>query len=91
MLLVDWATLVAEEEKVEDAFNYFSSILENWLRLMIGRVNWTLRPWGSIAETCPLSVAYSRRRKFGRSLRSCPWIRHLDLMGSQVLFISLPG
>jgi hypothetical protein len=58
---------------------------------MIERGGWISRPWGSIGGTYPLLVAHSLRRRFGRSLRSCPWIRLLGLMGSLVVFIALPG
>jgi hypothetical protein len=58
---------------------------------MIGRVDWISRPWRSIGGTYPLSVTHSRRRKFGWSLMSCPWIRLLGLMGSRVAFIALLG
>jgi hypothetical protein len=61
----------------------------SWARLTIGRVDRTLRPWGSIGGTCPLSVARSQWRRFGRSLRCCPWIRLLDQTGSRVAFITL--
>jgi hypothetical protein len=70
MLQVEGATLVTEEEKVEATFNYFSSILGTAHPLMIERVDWILRPWGSIGGTYPPLVAHSHRRRFGRLLRN---------------------
>jgi hypothetical protein len=86
MLQVDGATLVAEDDKAEAAFNYFSGILA-WPRE--GLLDF--EALGIHRRELSSLVVYSPKRKFGRSSKSYPLITRLGLTGSRAAFVALPG